>query len=75
MINFIPCELLVGVVNLLKQGLEPESDVGAREPDGAAGNVNRFKSWEVLSKHLKGHLAPRVSHVTFLGQRVIPGSL
>ena len=42
MINFIPCELLVGVVNLLKQGLEPESDVGAREPDGAAGNVNRF---------------------------------
>ena len=27
------------------------------------------------SKHLKGHLAPRVSHVTFLDQRVIPGSL
>ena len=24
--------------------------------------------------HLKGHLAPRVSHVTLLGQRVIPGS-
>ena len=28
-----------------------------------------------VSKHLKGHLAPRVSDVTFLDQRVIPGSL
>ena len=28
-----------------------------------------------VSKHLKGHLAPRVSNVTFLDQRVIPGSL
>ena len=28
-----------------------------------------------ISKHLKGHLAPRVSDVTFLDQRVIPGSL
>ena len=27
------------------------------------------------SKHLKVHLAPRVSHVTFLDQMVIPGSL
>ena len=27
------------------------------------------------SKHLKGHLAPRVCHVTFLDQRDIPGSL
>ena len=27
------------------------------------------------SKHLKGHLAPRVSKVTVLHQRVIPGSL
>ena len=33
-----------------------------------------FKTYNT-SKHLKGHLAPRVSHVTFLGQRVIPGSL
>ena len=29
--------------------------------------------WE--SKHLKGHLAPRVSNVTFFNQRDIPGSL
>ena len=42
LVNFIPCELLVGIVHLLKQRLEPEPDVGAREPDGAAGNVNRF---------------------------------
>jgi len=27
------------------------------------------------SKHLKGHLVPHVSDVTFLDQRVIPGSL
>ena len=28
-----------------------------------------------IFKCLKGHLVPRVSHVTFLYQRVIPGSL
>ena len=27
------------------------------------------------SKHIKGHLAPRVCHVMFLDQRDIPGSL
>ena len=27
------------------------------------------------SKNLKGHLAPRVSHIMFLGKRVMPGSL
>ena len=27
------------------------------------------------SKHLKGHLGPRVSHIRFLVQRDIPGSL
>ena len=42
MLNFIPCKLFVGVVNFLEQRLEPESDVGAREPDGAAGDVERF---------------------------------
>ena len=42
LVNFIPCKLLVGVVNLLKQRLEPESDVGAREPDGAAGDGDKF---------------------------------
>ena len=42
LVNF-PCELFVGIVNLLKQRLEPESDVGAREPDGAAGDGDRFR--------------------------------
>ena len=42
MLNFIPCKLFVGVVHFLEQRLEPESDVGAREPDGAAGDVERF---------------------------------
>ena len=30
---------------------------------------------KLQSKHLKGHLAPRVSNVTFLDRRDIPGSL
>ena len=34
-----------------------------------------FKILNKISKHLKGHLAPSVSDVTFLDQRVIPGSL
>ena len=29
----------------------------------------------ITSKHLKGHFSPRVGDVTFLDQRVIPGSL
>ena len=39
---------------------------------------SRIKSDKLIgnvSKHLKGHLAPRVSNVTFLDQRVFPGSL
>ena len=35
----------------------------------------QFSNTTKISKHLKVHLAPRVSHVTFLDQRVIPGSL
>ena len=46
MVGFISRELLVGVVDLLEQRLEPEADVRAREPDRAAGGleglVDRF---------------------------------
>ena len=35
----------------------------------------KIYSVQRISKHLKGHLAPRVSNVTFLDQRIIPGSL
>ena len=30
-------QLLVGIVWILQQGLEPQHDLGAREPDGASG--------------------------------------
>ena len=42
MVGFISRELLVGVVDLLEQRLEPEADVRAREPDRAAGGLERF---------------------------------
>ena len=48
MVSFIPRELLVGVVDLLEQRLEPEADVRAREPDRAAGGLERF-SRQVLN--------------------------
>lgn len=48
--NLIPCELFVGIVNFLKQRLEPESNVCAREADGAAGDVDWF-SRQVLHWH------------------------
>ena len=41
-VGFISRELLVGVVDLLEQRLEPEADVRAREPDRAAGGLERF---------------------------------
>ena len=47
MVSFISRELLVGVVDLLEQRLEPEADVRAREPDRAAGGLERF-SQQVL---------------------------